>query len=166
MWNNRNGRHLLWCLRVVAILSLVIVTSASSMGQAQTRWTVGAKTGAIMGLIGIEVEREWTGTSLLLNAGGRADRLALMLMGRRYAAPRVGNRTFVDIRVGILQLRSGAAQQEIVSLFGVGGGYEAPLLGILRLTIETGVGLLDVNPTFTPLTQAGLYLGGTIGLSF
>jgi len=127
-----------------------------------------------MGLMGLEAEREWSGTSLLLNVGGFDRPVNLVLIGRRYSSGLATNRTFFDLRVGILGLGSGRGGRLPYSessglgspFVGVGFGYEMRLFRALRVIGEAGVGLINPILSFTPITQAGVFFGISVGWSF
>lgn len=147
-------------------MALTLLTAWSAgPAQAQDHWTVGLKAGSLLGLGGVTLERGTGGSAALLNVGFAEGRQTLLILGRRYAAAQPGNRAYLDVRLGALRIDSGATA-EWVSLFGLGAGYELPILGVLRVAIETGIGLQNIEPSFTPLTRAGVFLGGTIGVRF
>lgn len=144
---------------------LLSIVAFSQIALAETRWVIGIKSGAAVGLIGLEVEREWNGWSLLLNAGGVDRPLNVLLIGRRYSSMMPVNRVFLDIRVGTLGMGSPEGGLSFPFL-GMGAGYEMRLFRAFRLTGEVGIGLFNITPSFTPITQAGVFLGIAIGWSF
>lgn len=152
---------------VVAVSIAVALLSAppAATAQAQPYWAVGVKAGALLGLGGMALERGVAESAALLNVGFAEGRQTLLILGRRYGAAQPGNRAYLDVRLGALRVDSGATA-EWVSLFGLGAGYELPRLGVLRLAIETGIGLQNIEPSFTPLTRAGVFLGATVGVRF
>jgi len=137
----------------------------SPPARAESRWVVGIKTGTAVGLLGLEAEREWSGWSVLLNIGGVDRPINVLLIGRRYSSPLRVNRTFFDVRVGTLRLGSPRGGRTLPFL-GVGARYEVRLFRMFRLTGEAGIGLFNVTPSFTPITQAGVFLGIAGGWSF
>ncbi len=153
-------------LCVAAGLAITLLTAWPAVtAQAQDHWAVGLKAGSLLGLGGITLERGTAGSAGLLNVGFAEGRQTLLILGRRYASAQPGNRAYLDVRLGALRVDSGATA-EWVSLFGLGAGYELPMLGLVRLAIETGIGLQNIEPSFTPLTRAGVFIGGTIGVRF
>lgn len=143
----------------------LVLSCAAQTGQAQTRWHLGIKAGSMLGIGGIALERGNGASAIGANVGIGEDRQVLVFIGRRYGSARAGNRAFVDARIGMMRVDSGVSAR-FINMMAVGAGYEAPTLGLLRLTVEAGLGAHDIQPSFTPLTQAGLFVGATVSVNF
>lgn len=154
-----------WAMVAGTLLIVAIVAWPAPTAEAQDDWTVGLKAGSLLGLGGVTLERATGGNAALLNLGFAEGRQTLLVLGRRYGSPQPDGRAYVDARLGLLRVDSGPGA-DWVSLFAVGTGYELPRLGVVRIALETGLGLQNVQPSFTPLTRAGVFLGATIGVSF
>lgn len=163
--SGRRRRSLTVSLLTIGALFILSIAWPTETGRSQSHWTVGLKAGSLLGLGGVALEHETDASAVLVNLGFADGRQTLLLSGRRYGSAQPGNRTYLDARLGVMRV-GGGTTADWVSLFAFGAGYEAPLLGIVRLTIETGVGLQNIEPSFTPLTRAGIFLGGTAGIRF
>lgn len=153
---------LIWLFLATLITSLSVSPESAS---AQSRWVVAVKTGATLGNIGVEVERAWGETAVLFNVGSGLDRpMSALFLIRRYAS-NFANRGFFDFRLGIVGIGD-PATGESLSFFGSAAGYEWQLAGFLRLAAEAGIGLFSFNHSFTPLSQAGVFLGVSMGVVF
>lgn len=141
----------------LAIALLLSTTPA----RAQTHWAVGVKSGSMLGLVGLAAERETAGTAVGVNAGIEEGRQTVFFLGRRYSKLDPGNRPYVDVRLGVLRVEVGQSA-EWIGLLAIGAGYEAPRVGPLRVTIEGGIGLQNLDPSFTPISRAGIFIGGSV----
>lgn len=143
-----------------AVVALLLSPLICPSAHAETPWVVGIKTGAALGLLGIEAEREWSGWSLVIDVSGVGQPLTALFIGRRYSSSLRINRSFFDARIGTL-----ARGSLLFSFLGIGAGYELRL-SMFRFTVEVGVGLINFAPSFTPISQMGVFLGLASGWSF
>ena len=152
---------------VAGILGLVaLMTMAPQEVLAEDRWVVGVKTGATLGFIGLELEREWAGRSVLLNAGGGIDRpVSALLIGRQYLTPNPISRPFFDVRLGTLGTGT-VSEGRLSSFVGAGLGFEWRPIWVWRINLEVGIGVFDVDPSFTRIVHMGVFFGLSIGSYF
>ena len=140
------------------LLSSLIVSIAFFTGQAAPRWFLSVKSGSALGLLGLEIEREWPNVSVGLCIGGIDRPWGFSLIVRRYAQPSSSQtQTFMDLRVGTMGIGSPRVGHTFPFL-GIGTEY-ALHTGSFRFVVEAGIGMINPAPTFTPLTQIGLFFG-------
>jgi len=131
-------------------ISFLLFVLISCLGFAENRWVIDVKSGAGAGLIGLAVEKEWSGFSVWF-AGGVAQAAVGYGIGLRfYFSPEAQSRGFAGAIVG------GATTGQLSLPYGGAVvGYEWRLSSQLRVTVEGGLAFA----LFLPLPVFGLALG-------
>lgn len=137
---------------VSIIITILLLTTNTVL--AEDRFVVGTKMGAGYGILGLEIEKEFSNQFSILGGFGYAESyLALSLtVAFRYYLAKTESRLFVSPFVSYV---ISTVEELAMPLYGITVGYEWRINRELRFTVEGGVGFV----TIIPFPAFGLSLG-------